>query len=196
MIKCFMFDIGGVIVEFTNSMYYDYLNEVSSKNREDIDRIVDPLLARMEIGIISRDRFEGVVAKRLRIKKTQVKWRQFYYNTMKVDNNMLDLIGKLHEKYTTAFLSNIDKSHHTYTLKRIRPEIFDFGFESFSLKLRKPDPEVYKQVLDSMQLMPHEIVFIDDKKENVYTARIVGLHAIHYVGMSDLKAKIRRFTDR
>lgn len=194
MIKCFMFDIGGVIVEFANSMYYDYLNEISGKDRESIDRIVDPLLARMEIGIISRDQFESVIARRLRIQKKQVQWKQFYYNTMRVDSSMLKLIEKLHKKYTTAFLSNIDKSHHTYTLRRINPGIFDFGFESFSLRLRKPDPEVYKQVLDSMGLEPHETVFIDDKKENIYTAKMVGLHGIHYVGMTDLKKKISRFT--
>jgi putative hydrolase of the HAD superfamily len=67
----------------------------------------------------------------------------------------------------------------------------DFRVEKFSLSkyadcfisscyvgLRKPHPEIYKLALDLLRRDPEEIVFIDDRSENIATAKSFGMHGI------------------
>lgn len=51
---------------------------------------------------------------------------------------------------------------------------------SSSEKLLKPDPRIYKILLDRYCLNPAECLFIDDSQANVEGARSVGMRAIRY----------------
>ena len=44
----------------------------------------------------------------------------------------------------------------------------------------KPDPKIYKIVLEKLALNPDETVFIDDFIENIEAARKLGMHGIHF----------------
>ncbi len=64
------------------------------------------------------------------------------------------------------------------------------GFEArlFSCRLRltKPDPAVYHKVLDHLAAQPEEIVFFDDRPENVAAAKAVRIRAYLFIGASQL----------
>ena len=49
---------------------------------------------------------------------------------------------------------------------------------SYRLKLLKPDPEIYRQTLKQLNLLPHEVIFVDDKRKNVEAARKIGITSI------------------
>lgn len=59
---------------------------------------------------------------------------------------------------------------------------FDAFFSSCYLGLRKPDRKIYQVALDVLQRDPEEVVFIDDRAENVAAAALLGIHAIRYQG--------------
>lgn len=72
-------------------------------------------------------------------------------------------------------------------------ELNDYRLEQFGLKtmfacfmsscylgLRKPDAAIYKKALDIVQRTPEEVVFIDDRAENVAAAVAVGIHGIQF----------------
>lgn len=54
----------------------------------------------------------------------------------------------------------------------------DGGILSYQEKVVKPDPEIYRRLLDRYSLKPEESVFIDDTKANVEAAEALGLHGI------------------
>lgn len=56
----------------------------------------------------------------------------------------------------------------------------DHRFYSFDLKLLKPSPEIYIKVRDLLQCDFHEMVFVDDKEENVNAARELGIYSIKF----------------
>lgn len=56
----------------------------------------------------------------------------------------------------------------------------DGGIFSYTVKLIKPDPEIYRCILDRYDLDPSECVFIDDLTENVSAAADLGMHTIHF----------------
>lgn len=59
-------------------------------------------------------------------------------------------------------------------------------------KLLKPDPAIYRLLLDRYGLAAGDCVFIDDSAANVEGARQVGMHALHFTGPERLASDLRR----
>ncbi|MCI9428923.1 MAG: HAD family phosphatase [Lachnospiraceae bacterium] len=56
----------------------------------------------------------------------------------------------------------------------------DGGILSCEEKLIKPQPEIYRRLLEKYHLTARECVFLDDMAVNVEAARAEGLHAIQF----------------
>ena len=82
-------------------------------------------------------------------------------------------------------------------------ELNDMRLEKFGLKqylsvffcsgyvrLRKPDPAIYRLALEILQTPAAECVFVDDREKNAEAARALGIHAIHYTGPDALRAEL------
>jgi len=79
--------------------------------------------------------------------------------------------------YRLAILSNapVEVAHaidRAPWLAGFEPRVF-----SCRLRLSKPDPAVYHKTLDHLAAPPEEIVFFDDRAENVVAAGAVGIRA-------------------
>lgn len=57
-------------------------------------------------------------------------------------------------------------------------------------KLIKPDPEIYKVLLDRNALAAEKCIFIDDSERNVEAARTLGMHAHHFTNAADLRNEL------
>ncbi len=57
-------------------------------------------------------------------------------------------------------------------------------------KLLKPDPRIYKVLLERYGLQAEESVFIDDNAANVEAARGLGFHGIHFDNIANVKAQV------
>ena len=111
------------------------------------------------------------------------------WNKMLLDfpTQRLELLLKLkHSQINLYLLSNTNIIHHrcfeqtllqqwnTHNFKGIMQGVY----YSYQMGLRKPDPEIYKVVLQSNQLSPAETLFIDDNQQNILGAQQVGLKTI------------------
>lgn len=67
---------------------------------------------------------------------------------------------------------------------------FEKRIVSADVKLAKPDPAIYKLLLDTYDLNPRETLFIDDRMENVQAARDLGIEAIQFVNPYELEEKL------
>jgi putative hydrolase of the HAD superfamily len=43
------------------------------------------------------------------------------------------------------------------------------------MKKRKPEPEIFLEVLEDNKLLPHETLFLDDNADNIAGAKAVGI---------------------
>ena len=55
-------------------------------------------------------------------------------------------------------------------------DLFDGGIFSYEVKMRKPDLEIYRYLIDKYNINPSKAVFFDDKEENIEAAKEVGLN--------------------
>ncbi|MCR5399927.1 MAG: HAD family phosphatase [Lachnospiraceae bacterium] len=72
----------------------------------------------------------------------------------------------------------------THCFKQVRKkflgflDIVDGAVISYEIHKVKPEREIYDYLLDKYDLKAEESVFIDDREENLLTARKLGLHTI------------------
>ena len=67
---------------------------------------------------------------------------------------------------------------------------FDETVVSGAVKLIKPDPAIYRVLLDRRDIDPARAVFIDDSAANIATAQSLGLHTVHFVGDVDVRRSL------
>lgn len=68
----------------------------------------------------------------------------------------------------------------------------DNGILSYTVKLIKPDPEIYKLVLQKCGIKAEESVFIDDTLVNVEAAQALGIEGIHFRSIEQVKEDLRK----
>jgi putative hydrolase of the HAD superfamily len=97
-----------------------------------------------------------------------------------------DLLNALKSKYKTFLLSNTNNIHlnavneivfKTTGEKTLDP-FFHKAYFSHLMKMRKPDPAIFTQVLTENNLIASETLFMDDILENVEGAKSVGIQTI------------------
>ena len=59
----------------------------------------------------------------------------------------------------------------------------------------KPDPEIYRILLQRYDLQPENLIFIDDSQPNIETARALGMDAVHFTSPAELRETLFQFLD-
>lgn len=67
----------------------------------------------------------------------------------------------------------------------------DGSIFSYTVKTIKPEPEIFKILLDRYELMADECVFIDDCLQNIEGATRVGIHGIHFKNITQVKKDLK-----
>ncbi|HEV2376334.1 MAG TPA: HAD family phosphatase [Streptosporangiaceae bacterium] len=67
---------------------------------------------------------------------------------------------------------------------------FEHCFFSCDLRATKPDPAVYQAVLTRLQAQPADVVFLDDRAENVTGAADLGIRSVHFTGAQQARAAL------
>ena len=92
---------------------------------------------------------------------------------------MQELVQRLKSHgYSVYCLSNIPQDVLELFQTRGVLDNFDGGVASCEVHINKPDPRIYKALLDKYQLKAGESVFIDDRLENVQAAFRLGFAGI------------------
>ncbi|NCD70964.1 HAD family hydrolase [Mucilaginibacter agri] len=94
-----------------------------------------------------------------------------------------DLLLKLKDKYRTFLLSNINDIHYNFIMDYLKRDfgldgndhLFEKTYYSHLTGKRKPEPAIFKQVLEENNLKPEETLFIDDSPQHLVSAQQLGI---------------------
>jgi putative hydrolase of the HAD superfamily len=106
-----------------------------------------------------------------------------------VDREMLDWVSRLRAAgVKTGLLSNMPCDLVTH-LRAKCEWMENFSFKTFSSEvgLIKPDPAIYEHTLRGLGVSPSEALFVDDREINIQAARALGIHAIHFRSVAQLR---------
>lgn len=92
---------------------------------------------------------------------------------------MLQLLKRLRPTYKIATLCN-GGSREAMKRKFRLNELVDLMVFDGEEGVAKPDERIYRLTLERLGLAAEEVVFVDDKAENVAVARRLGMHGVHF----------------
>jgi putative hydrolase of the HAD superfamily len=68
---------------------------------------------------------------------------------------------------------------------------FDCVTFSADVQLIKPDPAIYEHILRGLEVTAAEAMFLDDREVNVRAARALGINAIRFHSMTELRTELQ-----
>lgn len=192
-IKAVVFDIGGVLSYGKNSYCVKgklvpsgVHIDVAKKLGISLDQYMDAIDTNYALAIegkISREKVLNIFSKNLKISKEKLRkiyiWA--YRKHFKKNEKLFEEADKLRKlNYITAILSDqwyvSKEALMTYKdYKKFSPIIV-----SCDVKLRKPNPKIYKILIKKLKLKPREILFIDNQIWNLKPAKKLGMNTMLY----------------
>lgn len=109
-----------------------------------------------------------------------------------VNSSMVDWALELRNSgVKVGLLSNM----HAEMVAHVRKQftwIKDFDFVTFSgdVGLIKPEPAIYEHTLRGLGAKPAETIFLDDREINVRAARALGMSAIRFHSIAQLRSEL------
>jgi putative hydrolase of the HAD superfamily len=106
------------------------------------------------------------------------------------------LLLDLKSKYRTFLLSNINPIHYDYIMDYLGREfgydgndhLFEKVYYSHLVGKRKPNAEIFEQVLNENNLDPAETLFIDDSPQHIATAAKLGINTYLMTAPDNIQA--------
>lgn len=189
-IKNIIFDYGNVIFEIDFRIAQKALAELGIPDIENFfgHKGHDNLFNDLETGAISPAQFrDGIRAAAqnpdIKDEVIDAAWNSLLIG---VPPNVHDVLLEVKKNYRTFLLSNTNQIHYDYIMKYLKTEfdvenndhLFEKAYYSQLMFLRKPNVEIFQQVLKENNLDPAETLFIDDSPQHLVGAQKAGLQTL------------------
>ena len=195
MIKTIIFDIGRVLVDWDWEEYLRGLFDEDTAKAVGEAYFMHPDYNEFDRGVLSTEEILQRFIKTAPNLEREIRLCFSRMGETVIQREfVIPWIKELKEKgYQVLFLSN-----YSYQMREFNPEALSFvkymdgGVFSCDVKMIKPDPEIYKCILDKYNLEPDECVFIDDNRDNIATAKSLGINAIQYLSYNQAREELEK----
>lgn len=183
-----IFDLGNVILDI------DYLSTIKAFEKIGIENASilyskssqKKIFDQLETGKITKEDFILEIQKIIpKASKSEIinAWNAIIKD---LPESRIDILKKLKDKFSIFLLSNTNSIHIDYIVKKIGERkydefynLFDKVYYSHEVKLRKPDPNIFKLVINENNLKIKNTLFIDDSIQHINSAKKLGLQTYH-----------------
>jgi len=194
MIKNLIFDLGNVLISFRPSEYFDkknYPGAIKTTILTDIFSSKEWLM--LDNGDITTQQAIDAIAKRSSLNKKEIS-HIFNLRTdlmFPLDSNVRLLPMLKKQGFRLYYLSNFpldifEEVRTGYFFFRY----FDGGIISAEVRASKPEPGIYKILMEKYSLSPDQCLFIDDIEKNVKTAESIGMKGLFTNGSPEISKEI------
>lgn len=189
-IKNIIFDYGNVIFEINFKRTQEALLQLGIANPTEFygHRNQDPIFDDFEMAGVSAADFRAKIKQAANNKEITDQQIDDAWNSLLigVSANNHDVLLEVKKKYRTFLLSNNNEIHYDWIVKHIQErfgisnydDFFEKAYFSQLMKLRKPNVNIFEQVIKENNLNPAETLFIDDSPQHIEGAKKAGLHTL------------------
>ena len=187
MIKNIIFDMGNVLIRFDPGYFIERIGVTDAEDRKLLMRGVYQSLewTRMDRGSLTDEEAADIMCSRLpehlwpAVRALTVEWDRPILPIEGMEALVRELKGL---GYGIYLLSNASLRQKVYWPRIPGSECFDGRVISSEEKLVKPQPEIYRLILNRYNLKAEECVFIDDSTCNAEGAFYTGITPIVFHG--------------
>lgn len=191
-----VFDFGGVMTgEPNREAVVDFIRKSFGFSESEFEKVNLEKRAAIKQGM-SEDEFWFSYARNKGI-ELPCNWRESFKIVMKdaigINPNMYALVEELRGlNIPVALLSNIDERLSKLIREFGLYKPFDPCLLSCDIGMEKPDPRAYELLLKELHLPATEVIFIDDRQENIEAAKKLGLDAILFESEPQLRKELAK----
>ena len=120
-------------------------------------------------------------------------FKKFMFSQSKPYPQMIDLIAKLKEKYRLKIVvvSNEARELNEHRIRTFKLNVFvDSFISSCYVHLRKPDKDIFRLALDTSQVSPKQIIYLENTFMFVQVAENLGIRSVFHTDYKSTRAKL------
>ncbi len=184
-----LFDFGGVLVDLVRERVEKAFDRIGFDIRPYLGAFKQSgVFSQLEQGRISVPDFCQALrqlssdASRMTDEAVVEAWES-YLDT--VPEERLEMLLRIRRHYSVNLLSNTNEVHWRMAEERFFRynglgvnDFFDHIFLSCRLGMEKPDPAIFRKVVEGLGVEASDVLFLDDSETNCEAARACGLQAL------------------
>ncbi len=203
MIEAVIWDFGGVITtspfeafarfERERGLPADIIRNTNAANH------LENAWAKFERAEIDLDSFDELFAAESRAFGAEVRGREILpLLAGDLRPQMVEALRRIRGRFKTGCITNnlpansIGSSRSFYVAEVMA--LFDHIIESAKIGLRKPDPQIYRMMIEALGVDPARCVYLDDLGVNLKPARQMGMTTIKVVDAGQALAELEAAT--
>ena len=184
-IKNLLIDFGGVLINLDRERCIENFKKLGFENIGELLNMYHQqgVFMNQEKGLVTpaefRNEIRRMMGKEVSDEQIDTAWNSFLLD---IPTYKLDLLLKLREKYVVYLLSNTNVIHWEWSCQNVFPyrtfkveDYFEKIYLSFEMNMLKPEPEIFKAVLEDAGIEAKETFFIDDSDINCKVAQELGI---------------------
>jgi putative hydrolase of the HAD superfamily len=195
MIEVLLFDLGGVLVEYSGVREVARLLPVETSESEILERLSRcPHTEAFGRGQLSRQDFGERFVRDWGIDLAPERFLEEFRSWSKcLLPGAIELLASLRSRFRLAALSNSNELHWERNSGDLGvTDLFEVAISSHHIGLRKPDYRIYLAALDRLGVSPDSVMFFDDVHENVVAAAELGIRAFQVDGVPGVRGRLMR----
>lgn len=115
-------------------------------------------------------------------------WLRDFRSWLVIEEGTLNVLIDLQRGGTRmALLSNAGLDFSSYYRHGLLGDFFDEVVTSGEIGIMKPEPGIYRELIDRLGVPATDVVFIDNREENIAGAAALGISGHVYVGPDELR---------
>lgn len=199
MIDTIIFDLGGVLVSDAPLYYENKLCDFSEAlkfagiTKEMVEEIwkkhwSDMKIGKKDIQDIWED-LEPIINDAEKMEKFKI----MYEEKIIIDEEVLKFIKSLKGKYKLISLANESKFGIDLKIKKFNLNaLFEKNYCSAYIGVAKPNKKIFDYVIKDSKIDLQKTIFIDNQQNNIDGAKSVGINAILFTSLEQLKKDFDR----
>lgn len=171
--KAIILDMYGVILKDCGDSFYAYVNQTFP---DLTPGDIYPIWDKADIGEIT----SLEVFRRLGYSSDLVTVEKTYLDTVEVNEDFYEFAEWAKKAgYRLALLSNDSSEWSKYFREKFGlNQFFDVITVSGDVKMKKPNPEIYRLTQERLEIVAEDCVYVDDRRYNLNAAEGVGMKAV------------------
>lgn len=190
MLKAIVFDLGGVIFS-SNATSYEGREKLARQIGIEPSKLQEFWFERREqiiIGKISEDGFFGELISTHQLPISLQEIKDIIRDSDVINQEMLTILAGLKNHFQLFALTNDVKEWIEYRINKFNlKKYFEMILSSSEIGLAKPDPKIYNYLFQKTDLNAKDIIFVDDRIENVNAAESLGIKSFHFTNAKEFK---------
>jgi 2-haloacid dehalogenase len=190
-------DLGGVLIDWNPRYLY---RKIFNGDEAKVDWFLTNVCTNEwnqlhDMGVLFSENANALIEKHpdyeKEIRAYQDRWAEMFGGEI---SESVEILSKLKKKKVPTFALTNWSAETFPRAQKMFPFLswFDGIVVSGELKIKKPDPRIYRHLFEMHSVDPKQSVYVDDVLMNVDAARAFGAHGIHFQNPQQLADELKK----